>query len=549
MQIANRRILQLLGLLLAQFNRTLDNAPSFVVVFRINGGRLMNARGVWFGNESWPSGASPGAFARDVFRLEACRTDKERALAFNKWLLRCMNRGPNLKLPGLGGYIHSADPLALFTSWGHNECTGWGWVAAEALQAAGMKARRAVAFKSGHTFYEVWYAGEDGKEGWHAFDPFIGWHFLNEHGEVASCEELAANPDLVLHPRGGSARLGHHPERSGFLHRYQVHDLLDVVQPVRNEELHYNPVAGQTFSLLWRPELPELAWRDDATQDPNSPTPSLERAIGAHCDISLYDEEGKPRYPEHHAYWKNYVWGTERGDGINGSQPVRWHGCGALRWQPLLLGESAAWRSANAVFENGTVRPSGARKHCEVWWHISLPYLATYLRLHPAVDLGGGDLLGFAVSPDAGRSLHSFYYNWRTPGATPKLISLLPGDAPSIRGLREFWLRLDMSTQSNDSPLRMRGLQLTVGCQVNMNVLPRLVPGKNTLFLQADEMDGVKLQAEWAYTHPDGEKTEVVNLDASGRATRNVDPAVKRPDELIMRGVTLRCEKAVGSRQ
>src|SRR3990170_3359583 len=144
----------------------------------------MQAKGVWFGNTAWPSGASPGAFARDVFRLEGCRTDREKALAFAQWLLRCMNRGPNLKLPGLGGYIHSADPLLLFTSWGHNECTGWGWIAAEALQAAGLKARRAVAFNSGHTFYEVWYKGLDGEEGWHAFDPFIGWHFTNEKGEV-----------------------------------------------------------------------------------------------------------------------------------------------------------------------------------------------------------------------------------------------------------------------------------------------------------------------------------------------------------------------------
>ena len=492
----------------------------------------MNARGVWFGNEAWPSGSSPGAFARDVFRLEDCKTDKQRALAFNKWFLRCMNRGANLLLPGLGGYIHSADPLLLFTSWGHNECTGWGWVAAEALQAAGLKARRAVAFNSGHTFFEVWYAGEDGKEGWHAFDPFIGWHFLNERGEVASCAELAANPDLVLHPRGGSARLGHHPERSGYLHRYQVHDLLDVVQPVRNEELHFEPQAGQTFSLLWRPELPELAWGGEAL-----PSPSHGRG-GAHCDISLYDEEGRPRYPEHLPYWKNYVWDTPDSNGINGTEAVRWHGCGALRWQPLLLGKDAAWSSANAVFEDGTVRPTGAKKHCEVWWHIKLPYLASYLRINPAIDAGGGDMIGLAISPDAGRSLHPIY--WK-PAAPPKLITVLPGDTPSIRGMREFWLRLDISTQSNASPLRVRGLQVHVGCQVNMNVLPRLVPGKNTLYLQASEMNGVNLRADWAYTHPDGERLETLNLDAHGRAARTVDPGVSRPDELIMRGVTLRC--------
>jgi hypothetical protein len=440
-----------------------------------------------------------------------------------------MNRGPNLKLPGMGAAIHSADPTLLFTSWGHNECTGWGWVAAEALQAAGMKARRAVAFKSGHTFYEVWYAGEDGREGWHAFDPFIGWYFLNERGEVASCAELASNPDLVLHPRsGGRSRLGHHPDRSGFLHRYQVDDLLDVIQPVQNYELRFEPRAGQSYTQLWRPELPELAWKDAATQ----------RA--AHCDISLYDEEGKPRYPEHLPYWKNYAWETA-GSGINGNQAVRWHGCGALRWQPLELGAAGAWRSANAVFENGTVRPAGAKKHCEVWWHIKLPYLATYLSIHPAADLGGGDLLGFAVSPDAGRSVHSLY--WKA-GDPPKQILNGPGEGPSVRGLQEFWVRLDLSTQSPASPLRVRGLQLTVGYQLNMNVLPRILPGDNTLYLQAEKLDGVKLSAEWAYTHPDGEKLDSVSLDAAGRASKKVNPGVNRPEDIVMRGVTLRCVAA-----
>src|SRR5688572_4019760 len=120
----------------------------------------MNAKGVWFGNEAWPSGASPGAFAKDVFRIEKCRTDKEKALAFNKWFLRCMNRGMLPHVPGMGGLLRTADPLHSFL-WGHHECTGWGWVATEALQAAGLKARRSVVSNSGHTFYEVWYAGED----------------------------------------------------------------------------------------------------------------------------------------------------------------------------------------------------------------------------------------------------------------------------------------------------------------------------------------------------------------------------------------------------
>ena len=363
-------------------------------------GAFMEAKGVWFGNKSWPSGASPGAFARDVFRIENCQTDKEKALAFNKWLLRCFNRGPNLSIPGMGGYLKCTDPSLLFTSWGHNECTGWGWVATEALQAAGLKARRAVAFKHGHTFQEVWYKGDNGKEGWHAFDPFIGWHFTNDEGEVASCEELAANPDLVLHPRKGSAQpLGNHPERSGILHRYQVGDLIDIKQDVQNNDISFEPKIGQSYSVLWKPELPGLGLlcRDG-------------RPDRGHCDIPLYNEEGTVRHPDYFPYWKNYVWPTPNSTGhTNGGLPVRWHGSGALRWQPLLFGEKVVHKADNAIFENGTLKPRANKTHCEVWWKIKIPFLASYLRLGMAADMGGGDMMGISISPDNGKSLHNLY--------------------------------------------------------------------------------------------------------------------------------------------
>jgi hypothetical protein len=497
----------------------------------------MNASGVWFGNEAWPSGKSPGAFARDVFRLEKCQTDKQRALAFYTWFQRCMCRGRHPVAPGFNGLLMTNNPLTTFT-WGHHQCTGWGWVATEAFQAAGMKARRSTIHDSGHTIYEVWYAGENGKEGWHAFDPFLGWYYLNDEGEVASCAELAANPDLAIHPRGGPARIGNHPERSVLDYPFHTGDNLDAVQPVCNEELAYEPQIGQNYENLWRPELPYLAWGD------------AQYKFGAHCDISLFDEAGRVRYPEHYPYWKNYVWPTARIDGIGGGQPVRWAGCGAMRWHPLLYGETVAYRADNAVFDKGMLRPSGVNKHCEVWWHIKVPFQITYLRLMPIVEATGSDLFGLAVSPDAGKSILSIH--WKN-GIPPKLIThgppefktdgteAVPAANPSIRGCREFWLRLDMSSKSAASPLRVLDLGVTVGYQLNMQTLPRIQPGDNALYLEAAKLDGVRLQAEWVYTHPKGQRIDTVELDKSGRTQKKTNADVAAPDDLIMRGTSLRC--------
>jgi hypothetical protein len=310
-----------------------------------------------------------------------------------------------------------------------------------------------------------------------------------------------------------------------------VHDLLDVVQPVNNEELRYEPKVGMEFSNLWRPEHPDWA------------IPAGKARGGSHCSIPAYDEKGRPTYPEHLPYWRNYMWpahldGAVDG-GISGRADVRWHGCGALRWEPLLWGENVAWRAHNAVFEDGTLRPSGPKKHCEVWWHIRLPYMASYLHANLVPDVGGGDLIGLAVSPDAGRSVKPIY--WKS-GEPPRLITLSPADSPSLRGLREFWLRLDLSTQSAGSPLRVRALRFHIGYQLNMNLLPRLVPGENELYVQADEVNDTRLVAEWAYTHPTGERLDAVKLGEKGSQSRVVNPEIERPDELVMRGVTLTCQ-------
>jgi hypothetical protein len=262
---------------------------------------------------------------------------------------------------------------------------------------------------------------------------------------------------------------------------------------------------------------------------------------GCSCSITPYDEEGRARYPEHLPYWNHYMWPSKPANGAAslGTQPVRWHGSGCLRWQPLQWGEKAALSSVNTIFENGTVRPCGPRKHAEIWWKIQVPYLASYIRISAAMDTGsGGDLIGFSISPDGGKSRHGVY--WGPPKGRLEVV-VPPSATPSIRGMQEFWFRLDMSTQSPASNLRVRSMQINVGYQHNMHIQPRLVPGDNELYVQADSLDGVKLQTDWAYTHPDGERVETVELESGKRSAKTVNPKISKPDDLIMRGVTLRC--------
>ena len=88
---------------------------------------------------------------------------------------------------------------------------------------------------------------------------------------------------------------------------------------------------------------------------------------------------------------------------------------------------------------------------------------------------------------------------------------------------------------------RLRSLQIKVGYQHNMHIQPRLVPGDNELYVQAENLNGVRLQTDWAFTHSDGEQVETVELLSGKRSSKKVNPKISKPEDLIMRGVTLRC--------
>jgi len=489
---------------------------------------MMNAAGVWLGNQAWPSNRSCGQFAKDVFRISAARTDKQKALAFYDWYIRCMMRGANLMCPdGAGGYSRCYDPLPIFTTWGHGECTFWGWVAAECLAGAGLKTRRTCVHKQGHTYHEAWYAGDDGVEQWHAFDPFQGWYFLNASGEVASCEQLAANPQLAQNPLPGHPiPLGYHPDRAGLEHRHRTEDYLNIDQPHRFEQLDWQLRRGQEVTINFMPAEPHLALFPH-------------NGVGSHCSIPEIGRLGGQVYPQHMPYWRNYMWPAR------GGPAVRWHGSGALRWKPLQYGAAAACDARNAKFENGCLRPAGPHDFCEVWYHFKLPYLASWISVAYDVVGGGGDHFGLCLSADGRRSWWSMMEQRST---RPGWGQVLNGQAQwkerrsSVQGLREFWLRVDLATHAENPTLAVQALDVAVGFQHNMYIQPRLLPGENPLWIEAAELaGGAKLRAEWIYQLGGEERRTAVELAGPGRAAESVVIEADCPSDVHTTGIRLCC--------
>ena len=108
----------------------------------------------------------------------------------------------------------------------------------------------------------------------------LGWYFLNESGEVASCEQIAANPQLVQNPiEGHPVPLGHHPERGGLGHRHRTEDQIYIDQPIRKKQSEGSLEKGMEVTHNFFPEaaaralftkskvdaVAYLNWRDTLT--------------------------------------------------------------------------------------------------------------------------------------------------------------------------------------------------------------------------------------------------------------------------------------------
>jgi len=488
---------------------------------------------VWYGNSRWPSGRNLGEFAKDVFRIENCKTDRDKALAFYEWYIRCMMRGPNYVVPdGFGTFSRSFDPLMMFASFGSFECTGWGWIAAEALQAAGLKARRVVGQNDGHTIYEVFYKGKDGKASWHAFDAFQAWWYLNRGGEVASCAEVTKDHNLVHDPVGSSAPLGYHTDLAFLSKRHDWSDALDIVQHIKNETLAWSLKPGMEVANLFEPADPQIAlYCGD------------EYPRGSHCQISAYDHKGAPNFPQHEAYWKNYRKNMHDASWFNSDKPVRTHGTGALRWQPLLSGAEGAEWADNAEFKNNTIKPSGTGKYCEVWYKIEVPYYISSLQVEGFVKTAGSDYCGLCMSSDGGKTLTPLQENIRGNLRLRNGLTERKAGKASVQFLRSLLLRFDLHSHTSPVSCEIQGLRITAHYQQNMFTQPMLLPGKNRLFLEGKDLGSAKLKATWNFTVKGREESITLENAKDGRVEKEADLSVENVDDIVMRGIAVACER------
>jgi hypothetical protein len=215
-----------------------------------------------------------------------------------------------------------------------------------------------------------------------------------------------------------------------------------------------------------------------------------------------------------------------------------------MRWQPLQYGADAVYDARYAVFENGCLKPKGSHYFCDVIYHIQVPYLISWLNVDYDVAGAGGDIFNLQVSADDRRT----WWLLKTPTNGPGWGAGSNGQAewkkgePSVQGLKEFYLRVNLLSHAANPTLALQALRIAVGFQHNMHIQPRLVPGQNNLWLEAAQLDnGSKVQAEWIYQVDGEEKRSCVGLSKAGKAEEAVKVDVNCPSRIWMTGVKVRC--------
>jgi len=228
----------------------------------------------------------------------------------------------------------------------------------------------------------------------------------------------------------------------------------------------------------------------------------------------------------------------------NSDKPVRTHGAGALRWQPLLYGAESALMANNAVFSNNTVKPSGTNKHCEIYYEIDVPYYVSYIQIEGFVKASGSDYCGLNISSDGGRTLTPLQQNMHGSFRVRNGLEERKAGKTSVQFARKFLLKFDLHSHSSTVTSEIEGLRITVGYQHNMFTQPFILPGKNTLYLEGNEVDGTRLKATWNYSLKGADGKVNVESSRDGRIEKAIDLCFDNVQDITMRGLVISCESS-----
>ncbi len=412
-------------------------------------------RGLLISNDRWPDASTLRSFAEGAIRIERARTQEEEAIALYTWIARVMTIGGSPYEGPPGHEVTVADPLKYLAVYGNHWCDGQARILETMWRSLGRQGHRLYIPMRHHSFVELCWRDEDGKERWHALDVNNGWYVRNEEGWIASCEDIERNPLLVK-----AANQDLKMRTKGWLRTHLSQ------MPAHSMELNLR--RGESATLLWdNAGIYYVNPRTRASVSAESP---------------LY----KPGGP-----YSRFIGGGELTFSPDLSRPGWADGLAAV--------------PRNVSLRAGRLTPATPREAAVFIYVFDFPYLISDAALEFAfssTDPQANAAISF--SADGGRTWIRAWGLTGTGESRPRVnlgVERARSGLTSVLGMYSYAVRFDMRAESDPAAVSFAALSFSNRVMMNKMALPNLEPGWNRVNVAAQSMapdSGLRVALEWS---------------------------------------------------
>ncbi len=519
---------------------------------------FQGVRRVWVSASQWPNSRTQETFAKDAVRLYGAEkgSDQEKALAIYYQAMRVMGHGGDYYQgpPGKEEFIH--DHWMIFHNYPKALCEWWGWFLIDLWKAYhnnwSFDPKTAVAQKvsvmpntekppvpgaGDHVETALKWTDPDGVSRWHLFDGNLGYFaYARGTNRVASPEEIHAEfPALLTQP--------HNPPKPYFVlsdkHGNAASDpafkiFLGNTYPFKYSgqrkltkyKTDFDLRKGESLRRQWyddRKPVVAQRWKDVGI-------PAMTDGGGKYIFAT-----GEPRdpynYPVQRPYFKNY---PEMGL----AKPF---GNAYTVYTPELAGgkyKSGALSTRGLASKTGAVSLGAAEPNVEgeVVYAMRSIYLLAESTVSGSYVLGSKGRIVIEFSLDEGKEwIPVLTATDVKPDPVPFTIDLGKGrwdqglpstynmpdrdsqycdgwDPAKVAEVKftgfQYRVRVRILAEGDTAKVGLAGLRFNSTHQLNIGMLPTLLPGANTITVDGDELTaGSALKIEYAWLEDGQPKT------------------------------------------
>ncbi len=485
-------------------------------------------------NDRWPSNYDAKSWAADVFRIEGARSDEEKTLALYKWVRLLQHWGLQCGDGTRGKAVIECDAVKKINVYPFGECSDFGVTSAALGHAGGLKAMEAHV--PGHTQLEVAYRDADGVERSHRLDPFWGIVVYDRTGtHIATWEEIKADPTVATKPSRTVLPWGDKTgDRERFADKGSCKPGLRVRAPQYTMDKPLLP--GETYVLRW------------------------EREAG----VPFHNSHPDPGYRKEQEWggFQRFQYAGGKVENLaHGHELLRPHvevgkygvqvsiGHGRLKLAPVLgPGFEAGCHEppVNVAADGKGLRPAKAGAPATLVYAVRSPYVLVSSEFAGSFRAGKGDSVRVSIAHAEWRE-RGFTLDQALPAKpewTPVWESRGEGaqemrlaDLP-LRGEYQYLVRLEMTGDPKSAGVDT--LAFNHVFQQNMLALPRLLPGKNAITVNAAALrPGWKLRVTYAWDDAKGQGRRDVRLVERVPFTYEIAAAGEKPADVRTRWLAL----------